>query len=340
MMRPAMKRQPWGLPAVLPLVLAVALGSAARAEGAKPSGPPTAPAPGKTAAVPQASAPAAPAAPPKNQDLESAKRLLALGRAEAALRQLDVAESLPGNTDRTVTEIAAVRSEALLMKRHPDKAAARKLMLYVLHRDPDAALYENASDPVQELLSDLKSEHALVLVDAPDMSPPGLPVRIRARARDPKGQVASLSLHLKGHDTGGWTTEPMQAGQDGRWTAYIDDPTLLAPPGVTDDYVVDYFVSAEDASGKTLDSNGDASSPRTLRITSQATKNLNLAALEIHSRPPAPPPLPRVSAGTPWWRRWYTITGGAVVVAGVVTAIVIAAQPKPLDPHIGVLNLP
>jgi hypothetical protein len=168
-------------------------------------------------------------------------------------------------------------------------------------------------------------------------------VKIRAKVLDPKSVVTGLTLHYRARAMSTYTIEVLKRERDGAtWSGFIRDPQALAPAGVTDNFGIDYFISAEDATSRVVDTNGSDDAPIALEVTSlqveqttaQATDQM--ASLELRD---GPPPAPVVVVETPWYLRWYTITAASVIVAGATGGIVYAAtRPAPLPPHIGEIS--
>lgn len=336
---------------------AAAAGKKAPAKAATPATSATAPTGGPPDTAPAPDAPATPAAAdaanpapaeepapkvaPKNRSLEYAKDLLRQGRGDQALRELDNAASLPGNTAAISLEIAAARAQALLLQKKPAEFAARELMVEVLHQDPDGGLFEGAPAAVQALLEKIRAEQVFVLHERVAVSKPGRPVKLKARLVDPQAKVSGVTLHFKGHAVGGWSTDAFRRDTSG-YSGFIRDPGSLAPAGVTDGFVVDYFLTAEDAAGRVVDANGSEDAPLQVEVSSTRVGEeapVDLSALELRENP-VPVVVTPPSTGKPWYLRWYTLTGAGVVVVATGVVAYAATREKPLDPHIGILFLP
>jgi hypothetical protein len=286
--------------------------------------------------------PAAAPKGPRNRNLDFAKELVRAGKHEEALAELDRAAKLP-NPNRIVMEIHATRAQALLLKKKPATEAARELIVEVLHFDPEAAILAEAPEPVRRLVEEIRAEQVVVLHDRIAVARTGRPVRVRARVIDPQQKVAALELKYRGQGVPAWSREPMKRDASG-YSAYLRDPSVLAPPGVTDGYVVEYYVRALDAENRQLDSNGSDESPIAMEISSTKAEEagigrVSLSVIELREGPLPVQAEPAYAGPKPWWKSWYAIGGAAVVVGALAggTAWALTLPPE-LRPSLGQID--
>lgn len=264
----------------------------------------------------------------RNQNLEYAKELVKRGRYQDALEELDVAAKLPGNSLRLVAEMHATRAQALLLQDNPNETEARGLLVEMLHVDPEATMLADAPEAVQAVLESLRAEQVLVLHERIVVARAGRPMRVRARLVDPQNQVSKVKLYYRGNHLTKYSMEPMKKGPSS-WVGYLREPSILAPEGVDDEYLIDYYITAENAAGEVVDSNGRATDPITTEIS--ATRNeeaglttgVDLTAIQALREGPLPQPEVVVPV-VPLYKRWYVLTGAGVVVAGAVVGTIIA----------------
>jgi hypothetical protein len=276
---------------------------------------------------------------PQNRNLVQAKELLAQGRIPEAQKELDTAATLPGNTTSIRQEIAVVRAQLLLLQKPPNEAGARGLVVQVLHADPEGKAFDGAAPAVLDFVQKVRGEQPLVLHDRMAPSRPGRPIKLKAKLVDPQGKVAGLTLHFRGHGVGAWVKDAMRRDATG-WSGLIREPASLAPPGVSDGYLIDYFLTAEDASGRELDSNGVEEAPLQLEITSASLVEEPAPLPELRTAAMAPPVVAETKK--PWYLEWYVLAGAGVVLAGTVAGITAAALSEP-DRHpntLGVMEFP
>jgi hypothetical protein len=278
-------------------------------------------------------------------ELDKAKDLLKKKKMDLVLKSLDKAEEEEGATPEVKNQIRVVRADALLSGRHPDEVRARELILRVLHDDPEGKHFNEASDAVNGLVNEIRETHPLVLHEVRPVSRAGRPLKIRVRANDPQGVIANIVLHFRGHDIGGYSDAIMDKSPTG-WSFLLRSPESLAPDGVTDNYVIDYFFTAKNSKGEVVDSDGAPDDPIMITLsTTAATKTETAAGVDLNAVTEAenrPPPEPVVVHVTPWYLKWYTFTAEGVVVAGIVTAVVLGSMhPRAKVPdNLGTLKFP
>lgn len=278
----------------------------------------------------------------RNQNLEYAKQLVARGRYEDALEELDVAEKLPGNSLRLIAEMQATRAQALLLRDEPDEAAARFHLIEMLHVDPEATMLSDAPQAVRDVVDALRAEQVLVLHDRIVVSRAGRPMRVRATVVDPQDQVVAVKLYYKGNHLTKYSMEPMKKGATS-WVGYLRDPSLLAPEGAEDEFLIDYYVTAENILGDVVDSNGSAEAPIVAEISATRNEEAGLTTgvdlTAVTALREGPPPEPEVAPDpvVPLYKRWYVLTGAGVVVAGAIvgTVVALSGEGKLPEPQLG-----
>lgn len=268
---------------------------------------------------------------PTSPYLDVARAALAKNRHADALRALDFADQQADLADVLRRQVRAVRVQALLTQKKADTARARSLVVDALREDLQAPEFDGAPEPVASLVSEVRATQTLVLHE-PAPSRPGRPVRLRARVVDPTARVAGLTLHFKAQAVPDYQHEPMRKDAQG-YSGFVRAPDALAPTGVSDEYVIDYFLTAEDASGQVLDSLGTAARPLALEIdeAKALARSVDLSAVATVRADYVAPAEPAAPAETPWYLRWYTLTGAGVVVAGIVAGTVIALSQPAAD---------
>jgi hypothetical protein len=315
-------------------------------------------APASTAAKPAAATPVAPAAPPPppppappppaQVDFEAAQDFVAHKKNDKATALLDELPNEEGYTPILANKVRLLRAQMLLGQRHPDTEQAEALILRVLHEDREGALLADTSDDVKAMGQDLKEKHVFVLDDTVPVTRPGRPLKFRAHVVEPEKQVTVLKLHLSPHGLANFTETTMKHDSAG-WSFLLREPESLAPEGVTDDYMIDYFLTGQDATGTVLDSDGSSEEPRQTLFSNAKTRSSEVAKgvdLNVVTRAEAAPPVVVAPpAETPWYARWYSITAGSVIgaaiIATVVTVAVEATKPPPALPsHLTELCFP
>lgn len=81
----------------------------------------------------------------------------------------------------------------------------------------------------------------------------------------------------------------------GRWRA------RFKAPNSNESYVLEYYLEARGVTGSPIGRAGGPETPLSLQVSG------------------------RVPRATPWWRRWYVIAGGAAVVGGIGTALIVTS---------------
>jgi hypothetical protein len=278
---------------------------------------------------------------------EEANTLFGKKKYDDAWKKLDTIADLEGYTPELANKIRVRRAEILMSRKKTDPAAAKALILRVLHEDKEGKLFANAIPLVLSLADDARHSHAFIFHEPLPFSRPGRPLKLKAKAVEPTETIDVVRLHFRGHGFTEYSEQKMNRDISG-WSFLLREPESMAPAGVTDDYSIDYYLTAEDSTGKVVDQDGSPDEPLLTTLSSEKVVGVEKASgvdlnavARAENAPPvvAPPPPPE----TPWYLRWYTLTAGGVVVAGAVTAIVLAAtRPHAALPadRLGTLTFP
>ena len=314
----------------------------------------------------------------KNQDLEQAKKLASNARYGEALDELVTAQSLPGNTNRQLAELFSLRASCLLglaptAKDESLDTRARQAVIDLFHVDPEGTALAYASEPARTLAQTVRSSRVLLLHDRFVTARTGRPLRVRARLSGAPPGNAQVYLRYELEPdavspTAAWSTAASPTDAAAQSAAELADPdqyvrVLMDPqggdvyeaylrPGVgavpaQGEHVLRYYLEASAADGALLDANGTAADPIRVQLSATQAEGAGvggadavIAALDEggHVAHPPPPPPP----GKPWYKRWAIIgpAGGALLVTGVVAALLL--QPKPQAPSgtLGTEHLP
>lgn len=296
-----------------------------------------------------------------NQNLENGKSLAGKARFEQALEELQLAETLPGNTNRHLAEIGALKATSLLgLGVTPERRqAAVEALVAMFHVDPDGTALALASDDAKALAQALKAERALLLHDRLVTVRTGRPLRIRARLTGAGFGEAQVFVRYR--------VEPDVDQLSGEQLARISDPAeyvkvALEPagsaveaylrPGVggipqEGEHVLRYYLEAIGPGGALLDANGSAALPIRVQLSTTRTEGAGIAGADAvlatldeggkMAHPPPPPPPP-----PPWYRNWKVLgpVGGGLVVVGIVAAVVLSPRPQPVSGSLGTVTLP
>jgi hypothetical protein len=285
-----------------------------------------------------------------NQNLEEAKKLVAKNSWEAALEELRTAEGLPGNSNDQLAQIAALRATALLAQppAPESKQQADEALVQLWHLDPEGASLALASPAAQARAKALRAERPLVLHARMVTVRSGRPVLVVARLAAAPG-AAQVVLHYRiepdAADQSGSDAEyvavALEQRRNGSYEAYLRPGIGGMPAG--GEHVLRYFIDVRSPEGAVLDSNGSAGEP--VRAQLSATKGEGPSQPTVlstdegghSSRPPAPPP-----PGRPWYSRWEIVgpAAGALVVGGVIAAVLLHPKPQAQPGSLGKVDLP
>lgn len=280
----------------------------------------------------------------ENRNLVEARKRVEKQQWAEALEELQAAEQLPGNSSRHLAEIAALRASALLGQAPPTperRQQAREELLKVFHYDADAAALAQATPAARDLAQELRAAHALVLHERLGTVRTGRPIRVRARLAGAVVGAPQLFLDygIQGAtEEGDWIRVPMDPAGAQQYEAWLR-PGVGGMPG-GGEHVLRYFIEATGAGGALLDSNGTAADPIRASLSETLPETSGLAALDEGGKaahPPPPPPPP-----TPWYRRWEIVgpVGGALVIGGVVAAVLLQPKPQAVPGSLGRVDLP
>ena len=296
-----------------------------------------------------------------NQNLENGKSLAGKARFEQALEELQLAETLPGNTNRHLAEIGALKATSLLgLPVTPERRqAAIEALVGMFHVDPEGTALALASDDAKALAQALKAERALLLHERLVTVRTGRPLRIRARLMGAKFGEAQLLVRYR--------VEPDDAQLSVEQLMRISDPeeyvrVALEPsgngaevylrPGVggipqDGEHVLRYYLEAIGPGGVLLDANGSAALPIRVQLSTTRTEGAGIGGADAilatldeggkMAHPPPPPPPP-----PPWYKNWKILgpVGGGIVIAGIVAAVVLSPKPQPASGTLGTVTLP
>lgn len=287
----------------------------------------------------------------RNLNLDEARRLVAERKHEEALAELALAEALPGNTNRHLAEVAALRATALQGLERG--ALARAALVELWHLDPDGGALSPCPPPVRELAAAVRAERPLVLHERIVTARTGRPVRVRARLTGPAPAGARLVLAYAIEGDAPVLAEdfarvPLEAAGD-HHEGYLR-PGVGGVP-LEGEHVVRYFLEAQAPDGTLLDSNGTAERPIRAQLSATRPEGAGLAGADaivatlatidegghpLHAPPPPPPP------PAPWYRDWRVVgpLGGALVAGAVVAAILLQPRPQPAPGSLGRVDLP
>jgi hypothetical protein len=279
----------------------------------------------------------------ENRNLEEARKRVEKQQWTEALEELQAAEQLPGNTNRHRAGIAALRASALLgLPPSPERTQqAREQLVQLVHLDPDGAvLAATATAAARALAQELRAERALVLHEHLATVRTGRPIRVRARLAGAIVGTPRLFLNYGIEGTteeGDWIRVPMDRGEQG-YEAWLRPGVGGMPSG--GEHVLRYYIEAVGPGGTVLDSNGTARDPIRAQLSETLPETTGLAALDEGGRiahPPPPPPPP-----TPWYKRWEIVgpVGGAIIVGGVIAAVLLQPKPQAMPGSLGRVDLP
>lgn len=281
---------------------------------------------------------------PRNRNLDFARELLEKNRHDQALRELDTALRLPGNTPEIEAEIHLTKATALVTRKKPDESGAKEALVEAYRIDQNLQLPEGSPEVLHRLLADVRATRALVVHTPPEAARADQPVRLRVRLVDPLEEIGGVSLHYRALHMNNYTREALRKDATG-YSGFIRDPRGLAPAGVDDDFQIAYFLTADGVDGRVLDSHGTAREPLRLHISTARAEKL-VRALELDAvrklrTGPLPPPEPPPAPPKPWYLKWYSLTGAGAVVAAVAGGTIWAlTRPEPLKDNLGVIELP
>ena len=292
--------------------------------------------------APATQQPPAPQPPSGNRNLDEARKRVANRQWDAALEELSAAAQLPGNTDRHRADIAALEASALLGS-GPSPALrqqAADALVRMFHLDEGGTSLAGATDAARALAQELRSQRALVLHEHLLSARTGRPLRIRARLAGAVVGAPQLTLGyaLEGFgDDNDYVRIPMEAA-GAQFEAWLR-PGVGGVP-LRGEHVLRYFIEASGAGGAVLDSNGTPGDPIRAQLSETLPEARGLAALDEGGRPAHPPPPP--PPPKPWYRRWEIAgpIGGALVVGGIVAAVLLQPKPQPQAGSLGRVDLP
>ena len=304
-----------------------------------------------------------------NQNLEEARALVGKARYEEALEELKTAEALPGNTNRHSADLAMLRASALLgLPPNPERTQqAKDALITLFHVDAEGASLLAATDGVKALALQLKGERALLLHDRLVTVRSGRPLRLRARlSNGPPGAALYLRYRTEPEvdAKGDRSVSPVSQGSpvstieaDEFVRVQLEARTadsfeVFLRPGVggvpaDGEHVIRYYLEALDSAGRPVDQNGTARDPIRVQLSETRTEGAGVGGADAviatldeggkmaHPPPPAPPPVP-------WFKRWEIVgpIGGALVIGGVVAAVLLQPKPQPPAGALGTVNLP
>lgn len=283
------------------------------------------------------------AAPAEPDRLANARSLVAAGKYADALVDLQAVSQMYGNTMREQAELSALRASALLglpeTQEHRQDAADALVQMY--HVDPEGTALSRATDAARALAREMRSQRVVVLTDRIVTARSGRPLRLRARllgARIGEGQVFLSYSAQHGGEDAEYVRIPMDrvAAAD-TWEAWLRPGVGGVPGG--GEHLLLYFIEALGPGGALIDSNGTTRDPIRLTLSDTLPEAAGIAALDEGGRPahPAIPPPPR-----PWYKRWEIVGPivGALVIGGVLAAVVAQPKPQPGPGTLGRLDLP
>lgn len=228
-----------------------------------------------------------------------------LEKAEAELKR---ALASPDNPDDVLVEIHKL--QAIVAFSRGDKAEARKALERLFQVRPEYAVPKGASPKLRDLFAEVQADVRARRVkpvtlefDPPSALAAGGPVLWKLSARD-VSQGVRLRLLFRRAGSEAFGSLDFKHGEGELWTATLpgDELPLDEAP-----FALEFYLEAQDASGRRLAGRGDALSPLTARVRAPSTGAVAVGG--------ATEPTP-VDESSPWYTKWWLWTGVGVVAAG------------------------
>lgn len=179
------------------------------------------------------------------------------------------------------------------------KKAAEETFFELVVLDPAYELTEDFdSEEIREAFASAKNEFlengapAKLTLQKLARAPAGKPLTIDVHVDDADQLIKSLVVHVRKRGETAYQTTQMGPIGDDRWRARV--ATNTSESG----YAIEYYIEGLDIGGRPRTRLASPSTPRTLDIKSSRKQK--------------------------WYRNWYVIAGGVVVV-GLTTTIIVAA---------------
>lgn len=186
-----------------------------------------------------------------------------------------------------------------------EEARAREAFQDLLAIDPGYQLRDDTGSPkIRNFFDQVKREYvpgfdaeAVAELDlaAPTGATAGRRIEIDVRVARGAERVKSMRVYTRRRGVLSWP-DPVEFRRqpDGRWRARFDAPAS------DESYALEYYVEARGVADQAVARIAGPETPLSLAVTG------------------------RVPRTTPWYRRWYTLAGGAAVV-GIGTALIITS---------------
>jgi tetratricopeptide (TPR) repeat protein len=242
--------------------------------------------------------------------LQTGRNLFEDQRYEESIQTLSAALLRPNTPKKDRVEVYRLLAYNYVVLSHRDEAEAAVRGLYAL--DPEFALGSSESPRFKEFFAEVKTrweadgkpglvtevaappKQVAIKHSSPAQKEQGLEIRLTGELDDPGSRTGSVVLHYRTGSQGKF--EKVDARMtEGKFRTTIPGAAVKPP-------LVEYYFEALDGKGLPIAARGDA-----------------LAPLRIAVPAPVPPPESGGLLSSPWF---WTGTG-AVLVGGVVTALVL-----------------
>jgi hypothetical protein len=247
------------------------------------------------------------------RDMAEARVLYRSGDGDGALAAISRAERAEGLPRLVLIELYRLKGQAAALAEQEALAVEAFKRYLALEPAADGVGLSDDSAPFFESAQQFWEGKQPLGLDhlPPGRVPPNQPVSIPIRiASDPLNMIRARTLHYRREGSSDW--EVIELGE-ADVTAELPRTPL---PLVGDSYRMEYYITAVDENGATLDALGSPTAPLAFLVTKDAIE-----------RP------------TPIYKKWWVWAGAGAAVAGTITTIaIIRDDGLPGAPVIGDLS--
>lgn len=197
-----------------------------------------------------------------------------------------------------------------------EDAAARRAFEHLLTIDPGYQLRDDTGSPkIRDFFDQVKREHvpgfqgsAELEHSAPEGAAAARPIELDVNVTEGDDQVGQVTAHWRRRGVLEYRRQPMNRVDGRRWRGRFQLPASRTR------YALEYYIEARDPGGSPV---GRVAGPET-------PLSIPVAAGDADQP-------------SPWYRRWYTVAG--VAVLGVATVVVFATADSAPDGSLGNVTL-